>query len=89
VNLLYDDPEAVFTLGWLFCDVGLTADGLELLQRAVAGGFYAADTLARYQQFDALRSDPAFRDLEREAERRRDEALVAFRNAGGERLLGM
>lgn len=89
VKLLYDDPEAVFTLGWLFCDVGLTADGLELLQRAVAGGFYAVDTLTRYHHFDELRRDAAFRELVRNAEHRRDDALVAFRKGGGERLLGL
>jgi serine/threonine protein kinase/tetratricopeptide (TPR) repeat protein len=89
VRLLYDDPEAIFTLGWLLCDVGLTADGLELLQRAVAGGFWAAFTLTRYHHFDPLRGAPAFQELVREAERRRDDALVAFRNGGGERLLGV
>ncbi|MPZ16955.1 MAG: protein kinase [Luteitalea sp.] len=89
VRLLYDDPEALFTLGWLLCDVGLTADGLELLQRAVAGGFYAALTLTRYHHFDVLRSDPVFQELVRIAEARRQEALTAFRDAGGERLLGV
>ncbi|MPY87020.1 MAG: protein kinase [Luteitalea sp.] len=89
LSLLHDDPEALFTQGWLLCDLGATADGLDLLQRAVAGGFFAALTLARYQHFDVLRNDPAFQELLREAEARRDQALATFRDAGGERLLGV
>jgi hypothetical protein len=72
----------------MFCDVGAYEDGLAYIQRAVAKGYVAAPTLARSPHFDALRSDPAFRALQADAEAGRERALNAFREAGGERLLG-
>ena len=81
------DPEAIFQEGWLFCDAGEHEHGLPYLQRAVARGYFAAPTLAQSRQFDALRSDPVFQALLSDAEAGRQEALGAFREAGGERLL--
>ena len=83
-----EDPEAIFQEGWLLCDVGEHALGLGYLQRAVAKGYYVAPTLATRPQFDALRGDPAFRAVLAEADAGRARALAAFRDAGGERLLG-
>jgi TolB-like protein len=83
-----DDPEAIFQDGWLLCDVGEHERGLPELQRAVAKGYFVAPTLAASRQFDALRGDGAFKKLLAEAEAGREQALAAFREAGGERLLG-
>ena len=47
-----------------------------------------AATLSASRQFDALRSTPAFAALLDEAEAGRARALAAFREAGGERLMG-
>jgi TolB-like protein len=85
---IQEDPEAIFQEGWLLCDVGAHASGLELLQRAVAKGYFVSATLSTSRQFDALRGDPSFQALVAEAEAGRARALVAFREAGGERLLG-
>jgi TolB-like protein/tetratricopeptide (TPR) repeat protein len=85
---IQDDPEAVFQEGWLLCDIGEHEAGLAHLQRAVAKGYFVAPTLARARQFDALRSQPAFQSVMAEAEAGRQRALAAFREAGGERLLG-
>jgi serine/threonine protein kinase len=85
---IQQDPEAIFLEGWLQCEVGAHESGLENLQRAVARGYYAAPTLARSRHFDALRSHPAFRTVLAQAESGRDRALKAFREAGGEHLLG-
>jgi tetratricopeptide (TPR) repeat protein len=85
---IMDDPEAIFQEGWLLCDAGEHAAGLVQLQRAVAKGYFAAPTLAGHRQFDALRGDPAFEELRAQAEAGRDRARAAFREAGGERLLG-
>ena len=85
---IYDDPEATFLEGWLLCDVGDHETGLARLQRAVAKGYFVSPTLATRPQFDALRNDPAFRSLLAEAEAGRRRALTAFREAGGERLIG-
>lgn len=83
-----DDPEAIFQEGWLRCDLDEHAVGLSHLQRAVEKGYFAAPALARSPQFDALRADPAFKALLAQAEAGRARALAAFREAGGERLVG-
>jgi hypothetical protein len=85
---IMDDPEAIFQEGWLLCDVGEHERGLGHLRRAVAKGYFVAPTLAGSRSFDALRSDPGFQELLAEAEAGREQALAAFREAGGERLLG-
>jgi hypothetical protein len=85
---IMDDPEAIFQGGWLLCDVGEHEQGLGYLQRAVAKGYCVATTLAEAPAFLALRRDPAFQTLLSEAVAGRQQALAAFREAGGERLLG-
>ena len=84
-----DDPEAIFQIGWLLCDVGEYAAGLAHLQRAVRKGYFVAATLSESRQFDALRSTPAFAALLGEAEAGRARARAAFRDAGGDRLMGL
>jgi len=83
-----DDPEAIFQQGWLLCDVGAHAEGIDYLRRAVARGYFVAPTLQGRPQFDALRDDPAFKAILAEAEAGRERALAAFQAAGGERLIG-
>jgi non-specific serine/threonine protein kinase len=85
---IMDDPEAIFQMGWLLCDLGEHERGLDPLRRAVAKGYFVAPTLSGSRAFDALRSDPTFQELLAEAEAGRRQALAAFRDAGGERLLG-
>ena len=65
---IFEDPEAIFQEGWMFCDVGEHVRGLEYLQQAVARGYFPAATLERWPQFDALRDDPAFQTLLADAE---------------------
>ena len=85
---ILEDPEAVFQEGWLRCDSGAHHLGLPLLQKAVAKGYSVAPTLARSAAFDALRGEPAFRELLARAEADREEALRTFRENGGDKLLG-
>jgi hypothetical protein len=85
---IQDDPEAIFQEGWLLCDVGEHQQGLDYLRRAVAKGYFVTRTLSASRQFDPVRRDPVFEDLLRDAEAGRQQALAAFRGAGGERLLG-
>ncbi len=85
---IMDDPEAIFQVGWLLCDVGEHQRGLEHLQRGVDRGYFASPTLSGRPQFDALRGERGFEELVAQAEAGRQAALAAFREAGGERLLG-
>lgn len=86
---LLADPEASFRQGWLLCDVGEHARGLECLRGAVVRGYFVAPTLSSRSQFDPLRGDAAFQELLEAAGAGRDQALAAFREGGGERLLGI
>ena len=85
---IMEDPEAIFQEGWLLCEVGEHARGLDFLRQAVAKGYFVASTLSGSRHFDALRGDPAFQEVLAQAEAGRRRALDAFREAGGERLLG-
>jgi hypothetical protein len=83
-----EDPEAMFQEGWLLCDAGRHDLGIEPIERAVAKGYFPASTLARLPQFEPIRDTPHFRAILERAQAGRDRALAAFRDAGGERLLG-
>src|SRR5206468_6649043 len=85
---IMEDPEAMFQEGWLFVDGGDHARGLEMLQRSIRRGYFAAETLAG-PVFDPLRNDPAFQSVVADAEAGRERARITFREAGGERLLGI
>jgi serine/threonine protein kinase/tetratricopeptide (TPR) repeat protein len=86
---VHDDPEFVFRVGWLLCDVGEHEHGLQYLQRAILKGYAVAPTLSASHSFDPLRSDPRFETILSAAEAGRLQALAALRDAGGERLLGL
>jgi TolB-like protein len=86
---IQDDPEAVFQVGWLLCDVGAHGQGLDYLCRAVRKGYFVDRTLAERPQFAPLQHEPAFRAVLQDAEAGRQRSLAAFRDAGGERLLGL
>jgi hypothetical protein len=75
-------------VGWLLCDVGEHEQGLLYLRRALAKAYFAAPTLSASPSFDPLRIDPRFLAILAEAKEGRQQALIAFREAGGERLLG-
>ena len=85
---IHDDPEFVFRVGWMLCDVGEHEQGLLYLRRALTKSYFVAPTLSASPSFDPLRSDPRFQAILAEAEVGRQQALAAFREAGGERLLG-
>jgi serine/threonine protein kinase/tetratricopeptide (TPR) repeat protein len=85
---IMNDPEALFQIGTLFCDVGEFDAGLSYVQRAIERGYYVAHTLERRTQFDSIRSRPEFQAILSAAQEGRTRSLAAFRDAGGERLLG-
>ena len=83
-----DDPEAIFQEGRFFCDVGEHRVGVDHLRRAVSKGYWAVATLQHSREFDGVRATPAFEALLVDAVTGREGALAAFRDGGGERLLG-
>jgi tetratricopeptide (TPR) repeat protein len=85
---VHDDPEFVFRVGWLLCDVGEHEQGLLHLRRALTKAYFVFSTLATSPSFDPLRSDSRFQAILAEAEVGRQQAMAAFREAGGEELLG-
>jgi hypothetical protein len=85
---IQDDPEAMFMEGWLLCDAGEHAVGLGYLQRAVAKGYFVVPTLSNARQFDPLRARPDFQALVTDVHAGHEQALEAFRAAGGDRLVG-
>ena len=85
---IQEDPEAIFLEGWMLCDVGEYRRGLADLQRAVNKGYFVTPTLQQSPQFDGLRGEASFQALVEAAETGRQRAWAAFREGGGERLLG-
>jgi hypothetical protein len=73
----------------MLSDLGDRENGVAFLRRAVDRGFYAAPTMAASPAFDGLREDPAFLAVLADAEAGRGKALAAYREAGGEELLGV
>jgi non-specific serine/threonine protein kinase len=86
--LIMIDPEANFQEAWLFCDAGESRHGLEMVRQSIEHEYLPVPTLRKARAFDRLRGTPAFETLLAQAEAGRDRALSAFREAGGERLLG-
>jgi serine/threonine protein kinase/tetratricopeptide (TPR) repeat protein len=85
---IMNDPEALFQIGTLFCDVGEFDAGVTYVQRAIDKGYYVAHTLERRTQFDAIRDQPVFQSILAAAHEGHRRSLDAFRTTGGERLLG-
>ena len=85
----FRDPEGLFYLTCLSARVGDVAGALALFERVVAGGFCCFPSFARDSWLDGLRGQAEFRRVLSLAETRHREAVVAFRDAGGERVLGV
>jgi len=84
----YRDPESLYYVARQLIFFGSNDSGMLLLARAVDEGFFCFTALARDPWLDSVRTDPAFMNILRLAESRRRDALAAFLEAGGDRLLG-
>ena len=85
----WKDPEVHYMYACLLAKLGDGKRALTFLARAVEGGFYCAPAIAQDPLFDPLRADPEFIRLLHLAQTRHREAIVASREAGGERVLGL
>jgi hypothetical protein len=85
----YRDPETLYYVARQLAYFGDPATALALLARAVEEGFFCFSALSRDPWLDTLRGDPAFTKILRHAEGRQREALAAFLQVDGDRLLGL
>jgi DNA-binding winged helix-turn-helix (wHTH) protein/tetratricopeptide (TPR) repeat protein len=85
----FRDPEGLFYLARNLAYLNETAPALDVLERAIGGGFFCFPTLAKDPWLDPLRKKPAFAKLLRQAEARHQAAATTFKRLDGERLLGL
>jgi hypothetical protein len=83
------DPESVYHVARTYARLGATEAALAQFDRAVDMGFLNPATFARDPWLEPLRESARFTDALARARRRQDEAARKFRDAGGERLLGL
>ena len=83
------DPESVYHIARTYARLGATESALAQFDRAVDMGFLSHATFARDPWLEPLHAFPRFADALARARRRHDEAARKFRDAGGDRLLGL
>jgi len=85
----FHDPEGLLFGVRDVAYVGATDFALEILTKVVDGGMHCPTPLVRDPWLDSLRTEPEFVRLLRRSEQEHAESLRAYRQAGGERLLGV
>src|SRR5262245_1426095 len=83
------DAEVFYHWSGSLAEAGDQDGALNLLERAISGGFHPSSALMRDRRFDKLRATSDFRHLVRRADDLQREALEGFRAADGPRLLGL
>lgn len=83
------DPCSRYYLARHLAYLGDTERALDHLRQSIEGGFYCFSFLTRDAWLDSLRTSPEFRAILRVAEVRQREALSAFLDAEGLRILGL
>lgn len=85
----FHDPEGLLLHVRELAHLGLVPEALELLQQVVRGGYHCPTALTRDPWLDALRGEPEFVRLVRQAEAGSGRAAELYTRAGGERVLGV
>jgi hypothetical protein len=85
----FHDPEGIYFMARALAYAGRRDAALETLERVVGGGFHCLAAFRRDAWLDPLRGTDAFASLLRRVEEGRRAGLDAFRDAGGEPLLGV
>jgi TolB-like protein/tetratricopeptide (TPR) repeat protein len=84
------DSETLWQVARVFAYFGERARALSTFNLSLEGGYVLYRILTREDPWlDSLRPDPEFADLLRRSELRYRAALAAFKEAGGEQLLGI
>jgi TolB-like protein len=86
---VFVDPEGLFYLTRLLARLGETDGAVALFERVVNEGFYCYPGFASDPWLDGLRAHPDFKRVLAHAHARHKEAVAAFREAGGEDVLGL
>jgi tetratricopeptide (TPR) repeat protein len=85
---VHDDPEALFLYGSCQAQLGDDDGAVASLRRAIEGGYHFPQALVSGAWLSGLRHKGRLDALVERAEAGRREAQAAFRDAGGESLLG-
>ena len=83
------DPENLYYMSLVAAYAGDGERALATLERVVAGGWFCHATIAREPWLASVRDTPRFAAIIAEAEAGHRRAAAAFREAGGDRLLGL
>ncbi len=84
----FRDPEGLFYLARHLSHLQQVQPAIELFERVVDGGFFCVPAMTGDPWLDPLRKKPAFAKLLRQAGARHREAVAAFADFQGERVLG-
>jgi tetratricopeptide (TPR) repeat protein len=85
----FHDPEGLYLVARELAYVGARPEALDMLDRVVTGGFHCPRALLQDPWLDSIRGDPTFVRLLHRAEEESAASLAAFRDGGGERVLGV
>jgi serine/threonine protein kinase/tetratricopeptide (TPR) repeat protein len=83
------DPEGIYFIARGLTYWGELEEGLRTLDRVVEGGFYCDQTMARDPWLDPIRTTPEFVQILRRAESLRRDAIAAYLEHEGDRILGV
>ena len=83
------DPEGPYIWSRLLARLGEHDRALATLDEAVARGFFCVEGFVRDPWLDPVRTDERFARILQRAQVRQQEALTAFRDAGGEHVLAL
>jgi tetratricopeptide (TPR) repeat protein len=88
-NSSFRDPEGRYFLARCFAYLDESDHALRLLDQVVEGGFYCDQTMGRDPWLDSIRTHPDFVRILRRSEALRREAVAAYLEHEGDRILGV
>ncbi len=83
------DPDMLFFFARVLSRAGVIELALDIVEAMVDRGWYSTEALERDSWLEPLRSEARFQAALERAHEGRRQAAIAFREAGGEKLLGV